>query len=100
MSFGDIVAKGNIRDEYKLGKKLGQGAFGKVKLATKINSDDEEYAVKMINLESINMDDMIAIGNEIEILTQIDHPNVIKLFELYQDDEYIYMIMEMMKGGE
>ena len=100
MSFGDIVAKGNIKDNYKLGKTLGKGAFAKVRLATKNDSDDEEFAVKMIKLEALEMDDMIAIGNEIEILTQIDHPNVVKLFELYQDDEYIYMIMEMMKGGE
>jgi len=100
MILGGITCQENIKDRYKLGKTLGKGAFARVRLATKIDDSEEEYAVKMIKLKALNMDDMIAVGQEIEILAQIDHPNVVKLYEIYQDNKYIYMVMEMMKGGE
>lgn len=37
---------------------------------------------------------------EIDIMKQIDHPNVVKLLDTYEDDKYIYLILEMLKGGE
>ena len=43
---------------------------------------------------------MVALTNEIDILAQIDHPNVVKLLEVYQDSKSIYMVFELMKGGE
>ena len=38
--------------------------------------------------------------NEIEIMKQLDHPNVIKLFETYEDNRNIYLVMELCEGGE
>lgn len=35
-----------------------------------------------------------------EILTKIDHPNVVKLYEIFEDDTYFYMVLELMTGGE
>ncbi|EGR29825.1 hypothetical protein IMG5_148090 [Ichthyophthirius multifiliis] len=43
---------------------------------------------------------MTALQQEVEILTEIDHPNVVKLFEIYEDDNSFYMVMELMTGGE
>lgn len=45
-------------------------------------------------------EDLLALQTEVEILTQIDHPNVVKLFEIYEDDIYFYMVLELMTGGE
>jgi serine/threonine protein kinase len=36
----------------------------------------------------------------VEIIKQIDHPNVVKVWQIAEDDKYIYMVMEMLKGGD
>ena len=38
--------------------------------------------------------------NEIEILKQVDHPNIVKLYDIYEDEENYYLVMELMTGGE
>lgn len=42
---------------------------------------------------------MQSILNEIEVLNRIDHPNVVKLVEIFEDEENIYMVLELMRGG-
>jgi len=46
------------------------------------------------------MDDFYDLQTEIDIITQIDHPNVVKLYEVYEDESKFYMVFEYMKGGE
>lgn len=45
-------------------------------------------------------DEEVALQNEIEILAQIDHPNVVKQFEIYDEKSVIYLVLEIMQGGE
>jgi serine/threonine protein kinase len=40
------------------------------------------------------------LQNEIEILKQVDHPNIVKLYDIYEDEENYYLVMELMTGGE
>lgn len=42
----------------------------------------------------------MALQTEIEIIKQIDHPNVVKVLDVQEDDKYVYIVMEMLKGGE
>jgi serine/threonine protein kinase len=42
----------------------------------------------------------LALENEIEILKEVDHPNIVKLFEAFEDDLNYYLVMEPMPGGE
>jgi len=67
MSFDQVVNHGNIKEFYKFGKTLGTGGFAKVKKAVKLDDSEEEYAVKIIKMTSMNVDDYLAIGNEVEI---------------------------------
>ena len=60
----------------------------------------EIFAVKIINKEKMNEEELIGLQNEVEILTQLDHPNIVKLFEIFEDDDFFYMVMEMLTGGE
>jgi calcium/calmodulin-dependent protein kinase I len=46
------------------------------------------------------MEDKLALQNEIDILTQVDHPNIVKLHEIFEDGEAYYLVMELMLGGE
>lgn len=45
-------------------------------------------------------DDQNQLYQEVEILSQLDHPNVVRLVEIYEDDEMMYLVMELMEGGE
>jgi serine/threonine protein kinase len=48
----------------------------------------------------LDEDDQLALQNEVDILSQIDHPNVLKLFEIFEEDYFMYLVMELMEGGE
>ncbi|CAD8087970.1 unnamed protein product [Paramecium sonneborni] len=89
----------DITKVYTFEKTLGEGAFGVVKRAKK-KSNGEMYAVKIINKDNLSNEDLQALQTEVEILTQIDHPNVVKLYEIYEDDTNFYMVLELMTGGE
>ena len=44
----------------------------------------------------MNDDDRAALGNEIDILKQVDHPNIVKCYDIYEDDKYMYIVMELL----
>ena len=41
-------------------------------------------------------DDKVGLQNEIDILKHVDHPNIVKLFDIYEDDKYFFLVMELM----
>ena len=45
-------------------------------------------------------EDKLGLQNEIDILKQVDHPNIVKLYDIYEDDKYFFLVMELMMGGE
>lgn len=45
-------------------------------------------------------DHLDAIQEEVNILTRLDHPNIVKYYETYVDEKYIYLVMEYIDGGE
>jgi len=91
----------NIKSDFDLFKIIGFGNFSIVNHAIK-KKDKKEYAIKTINLEKmLNQIKLIeAIINEINILRILDHPNIIKLFEVYYSHEAIHLVFEYLKGGE
>lgn len=56
--------------------------------------------INMYDRNKLTLEDKIALQNEIDILTQVDHPNIVKLYEIFEDDEAYYLVMELMLGGE
>ena len=72
--------QGILRDFYKLGKVLGSGAFGEVRIA-KHSLTQEQRAIKVINRES--MEDAAMFEKEVNILRQCDHPNILKIYEYF-----------------
>ena len=88
----------NIRDHYQfLNITLGEGSYGFVKVATRI-SDCVRRAIKIIPKKRIKRPELLT--REISIMKQIDHPNIVKLYETYEDLQYIYLPMEICEGGE
>ena len=89
--------KDKISTKYEIKKILGKGAYGKVyqvknKITQQIN------ACKQISKKDISNIEKLA--NEISILKKVDHPNIIKLYEIFEDEKNIYLIMEKCNGGE
>jgi len=48
----------------------------------------------------LNEEDKIALQTEIDILKEVDHPNIVKMIDVYQDDDNYFLVMELMTGGE
>ena len=78
---------------------MGAGAFGKVFLTFNKHNKDHEVAIKVMNKKKLK-DHLDAIQEEVAILTRLDHPNIVKYYETYVDEKYIYLVMEYIDGGE
>eukprot|EP00392_Amoebophrya_sp_AT5.2_P012420 g12523.t1 len=85
---------------YILGKTIGEGTFGKVKLGTHILTG-EKVAVKILEKERIvDVADVERVAREIHILKLIRHPHIIQLYEIIETPKQLYLIMEFASGGE
>jgi len=85
---------------YILGKTIGEGTFGKVKLGTHILTG-EKVAVKILEKERIvDVADVERVAREIHILKLLQHPHVIQLYEIIETPRQLYLIMEYCSGGE
>lgn len=90
----------DIHKFYDIKELLGTGHFGSVKRALRKDAkDSQEYAVKSIEKSKIN-DQLHLLQRELSLLMMVNHPNIVKLYEVYEDDRYIYMVMEHCAGGE
>ena len=57
-------------------------------------------AVKLIKKESMTKDEALLFKQEINILMKLDHPNIMKLYEVFEDEKRYYLVTELCKGGE
>ena len=78
---------------------LGKGAFGEVFLTSKQGST-QKFATKKIDKKfTANPRAKKYLDNEINILKEVDHPNIIKLYEVQETTQYYYLVMELCNGG-
>jgi len=92
--------KSNIRDIYDFGDELGRGAFAVVRYATHKKSK-RKYAVKIIDKKNLGESHAISLKREIEIMQQVNHPHIIKLRQVFENEKkYVYLVMELVTGGE
>jgi len=102
LSHVNVVPGGDINDAYILKQLLGEGAFSKVYLAESKSQTGGLAAVKIIDKEELCKDEdkMFLVDKEIEIMSQLDHPNIVRLFEVYENKKEVCLVMELAKGGE
>jgi calcium-dependent protein kinase len=86
-------------DIEKKGAPLGSGAFGTVKLGRN-RKTGQTVALKSIAKKGRGKVDMAVLQNEIDINTAMDHPNVARMYETFEDNQFIYIAMELCSGGE
>ena len=92
-----LSKKHNVMEDYDFDKELGSGAYGTVYLAHH-KSSGSKRAIKVIRKN--NVEDADAFQHEIKILMSMDHPNIIKLYDVYETDDFVYLITELCEGGE
>lgn len=85
---------------YKVEKTIGSGTFGKVKLGFH-SITQEKVAVKVLEKSKINhLEDIERVKREINFLKKLNHPNVIKLLEILENNTSLFLVMEYAGGGE
>ena len=86
--------KNNKIGNYQIIKTMGEGTFGKVKLGIHIPTN-EKVAIKILEKSKIeDNDDLKCINREISFLKTLNHINIISLYEIIENSEYYYLIME------
>ena len=90
-------ADGKLLDSYDVLKQLGKGGYGKV-YEIRSKKTGEIRACK--HLSKLNIKNLEKFKREIEILKKMDHPNIIKLYEVFESGRSLYLVMEECKGGE
>jgi calcium-dependent protein kinase len=92
-------SKDDLSQIYQRGKKLGDGAFGVVYSAVHKVSGDIR-AIKSIAKGKLTKNQTESILNEIRILQSLDHPNILKIVEVVEDDTNFHLVSELCTGGE
>ena len=93
------VEKFYILKDYSIISDLGEGNFGKVKLSI-LNSTNEKYAIKIIDKKKLKSQKKSSAFNEIEIISRLNHPNIIHVEKILEDEKNFYIIMEYCNNGE
>lgn len=91
--------EGKLKDYYKIGKKLGEGAFGEVRTCKHLESG-QLRAVKVLKKSIMNINHDFMFQNEITNLKELDHPNILKMYEYFEDEKRYYIITDICNGGD
>jgi serine/threonine protein kinase len=88
-----------LKQDYKIKEIIGKGAYASVRLAvhreTKMN-----VAIKIMNKKRMEEEDLVGLENEVQFLSEIDHPNVVQLLDLHEDKDNFCLVLERVQGGE
>ncbi|XP_066944685.1 uncharacterized protein Nuak1 isoform X5 [Macrobrachium rosenbergii] len=89
-----------LKQRFDIIRKLGQGTYGKVQLA--VNKETgQEVAIKTIKKAKIETEqDLIRIRREIQIMSSVQHPQIIHIYEVFENREKMVLVMEYAAGGE
>ncbi|VDO50842.1 unnamed protein product [Haemonchus placei] len=89
----------SIRERYEFRDVLGTGAFSKVFLAECKQEPGHMVAVKCIDKKALKGKED-SLENEIKVLRKLRHPNIVQLYDTYEEKQYVYLVMELVTGGE
>ena len=76
----------DLKELYEIQPKcLGEGSYGKVFLANRKSNPDEKVAIKVINKRGLDLFLIRCMMNEVRLLHKVDHPNIVKYYETYDE---------------
>lgn len=73
---------------------IGSGNFGVARQCYKIGVPERKYAVKSIPRKKVEADLML-LESELHILLEVDHPYIVKFYEVFLDHKYVHLVMEL-----
>ncbi|KAF6306903.1 polo like kinase 4 [Rhinolophus ferrumequinum] len=87
-------------EDFKVGNLLGKGSFAGVYRAESIHTG-LEVAIKMIDKKAMYKAGMVQrVQNEVKIHCQLKHPSILELYNYFEDNNYVYLVLEMCHNGE
>lgn len=90
-----LLVKKTFNDDYTLGKQIGKGNYSVVHEAFDKRTN-ERVAVKITDKTDLDEDDIREIKEEVSILFELDHPNIIRIYGFYETSEKFLIVTEMM----
>lgn len=94
---------GSIVDFYDVGINIGEGSFGSVTKAVKRDTNDQR-AIKKIPKSTLKVDGSVdalkLFQKEVRIMSMMNHPHIVRLYETFEDSVYYHLVMEVCSGGE
>lgn len=93
----------DIRDKYEIGDLLGSGSFGQVREAMLKDDPRKVRAVKIIEREEQEegeWSNSAMFRREVKLLQNLQHPNIVRFWDMYEDLHFLYVVMDICRGGE
>ncbi|XP_047985854.1 LOW QUALITY PROTEIN: uncharacterized protein LOC125226061 [Leguminivora glycinivorella] len=89
-----------LKQRFDIVRKLGQGTYGKVQLGIN-KKTGQEVAIKTIKKCKIESEaDLVRIRREVQIMSSVRHPNIVHIYEVFENSEKMILVMEYCSGGE
>eukprot|EP00127_Corallochytrium_limacisporum_P006775 Clim_evm45s235 gene=Clim_evmTU45s235 len=96
---GKNINANNRIGVYILDKTIGEGKFAKVKLAYHMLTG-EKVAIKIVDKTAIDESTRVKVMREVQIMKTLDHPSIVKLYEVIDTSKALYLVLEYCSGGE
>jgi len=94
----NITKFSDYKKKYEYISLIGSGGFGKVRLYHDKVFNNLKYAIKTLKKDLLNAHNIQCIIDEVKILRSMDHPNIVKYFETYEENNFIHIVMEYIPG--
>lgn len=89
----------HFNEVYKIGKQLGEGAFSVVKEGQN-RQTGSSFAIKIVTKSKLSKEDEVALKDEIDVLKDMEHAHIIRLYDVFEEPANYYLVTEKMSGGE
>jgi calcium/calmodulin-dependent protein kinase I len=94
----DPITAGDVHEFYEFGSEIGKGGFSVVYEAT-CKKNNKRYAIKRIQKDEEGVD-IELLKREIYIMKKVDHKNILKLYDVYEDYDHFFLVLELVDGLE
>jgi len=89
-----------LEAKYQLGEYLASGGCGTVMLCSRHNEPSKPYVLKYINLNELTKNKAAGSEREAQLMSKLDHENIVKLVDVFECDHKLHLIMEYCSGGD
>ena len=95
----DSISYLDVQRFYQFKKVIGHGQFGTVREALRLGDEGNRVAIKSLRKEALGHN-LVLLRRELLIIRSLDHPNIVKHYETFEDSKYLHVVMELCEGGD